>query len=268
MKFVVVNSCPSTIRCFRSAFVEVSKALPRHIGLECFQGSLADYVHSLHCPENQNTAVVSPANSLCFMGGGFDRGIAELLGERGSGYRAVEAAIQNHVLSRHHGFVPPQASSVVDLQEALGGGHASGSKITHLVLSPTMAVPERISYTTVFYCMWNTLLAMDGPFDTVVLPAIGAGYGGVPAAVAAATISGALGLFYMRMGSPLNRGAAVLLFLRKDYRALGIPADIARIESVVAHKEEAISGAKNHGPAEHEGPLEWRELSRILDSLG
>lgn len=266
MKFVVVNSNPETISAFKTSFKEVSLVCSNRVSLQCFEGTLGQYVDSIKTIKMDKVAVVSPANSLSFMGGGFDRAIAEIFTGPGQDYRTFEAKVQNYTLSKFHGFIPPQSVTVVDLKEIFADfflGLKGCSKITHLIQTPTMVVPEKISATTVFYCIWNILLAIDGKLNTIILPAIGAGYGGVPGNIVARIISGAIGLYYMDIDS-MTRGTAVLLFLKKDYKAFEDLQDIARIESNFSTELNGINSLLYEN---EEYPLEWPVLCRYLNLL-
>ncbi|GEQ69280.1 hypothetical protein JCM33374_g2951 [Metschnikowia sp. JCM 33374] len=277
MKFVLVNSNPDTIREFGKGFDPLNHDSRDHT-FECFQGNLQQYQHqyqemSTSSSANAKVAVVAPTNSLAFMGGGFDRAIADLFTGPHHEYTVFQEIVQNHTLEKFNGFIPPQTAHVVDLKEAYAAAATAFPEnfITHLIQTPTMAVPENISATCVFYCMWNTLLAANGKFDTVIFPAIGAGYGGVPVPIVARAICGAFGIFYMQMKVPVSRGAAILLFLNKDYKALGNAADIAKIESIIASGGKG--GLDKHTqndetPKCSEMPLDWWVFSRCLNSLG
>src|SRR5262250_996776 len=77
-------------------------------------------------------AMVSPANSFAIMDGGLDLAIRDQLG-----FQAQEAA-QRAVLERHHGEIPVGTAEIVET------GHP---RWPHLVVAPTMRVPERIAHT-------------------------------------------------------------------------------------------------------------------------
>ncbi|KAM9910793.1 hypothetical protein OXX69_004153 [Metschnikowia pulcherrima] len=276
MRFVFVNSGESTIRAFKKGILEISTAISGRVTVDCFHGNLQQFVMTLKRSSDQKVAILSPANSLCLMGAGFDRAIAELFTTPGGDYRDFEAVVQNYTLSKYNGFIPPQAASIVGLKQAFENSNQKfddlGTNVTHLIQTPTMAVPERITSTTVFYCMWNTLLACNDDFDTVIIPAIGAGYGGLPVPIAVRTICGALGIFYMNMQSSLSRGAAILLFLKKDIKAFANGQDIAKIEQSFRREQyNHIQRKKlwvNTENRELDEPLEWPEFYQCINSLG
>lgn len=239
MRFILVNSNPSTVRAFETCFANVS----RHVsGVTLMAaeaslgGFLARYEHL------GKTAVVSPANSFSFMGSGFDRGIAEQLA---SDYKSFEQLIQRHACQTYRGYMPPLSVNVLTLADA-GLCH---SAIDAVIQVPTMVVPEQISYETVFNCMWMLLAAAPKDFHTILLPALGAGYGGVDPIVAARTMAAAIGLYYREM-EPTKKAAAIMRFLRKDPRGLGEDAS-----SITAHYKN--DSGEN-------GPVDWDALITSL----
>jgi O-acetyl-ADP-ribose deacetylase (regulator of RNase III) len=115
-------------------------------------------------------AMVSPANSFGIMDGGLDLAIRENLGFE------VQTKVQRMILDRHHGELPVGAAEVVET------GHA---RWPHLVVAPTMRVPENIAQTTNAYVAFRaTLLAIrryneahGARIRSVLAPGLGTGVG-------------------------------------------------------------------------------------------
>jgi O-acetyl-ADP-ribose deacetylase (regulator of RNase III) len=120
-------------------------------------------------------AMVSPANSFGIMDGGLDLAIRSALGAN------IQGDVQRVILERHHGEIPVGAAEVIPT------GHP---RWPHLVVAPTMRVPENIAQTVNAYLAFRaTLLAVllhnadDGatPIRTLLVPGLGTGIGAMDA---------------------------------------------------------------------------------------
>ena len=118
-------------------------------------------------------ALVSPANSFGIMDGGLDAAIRDTLGID------VETAVQRRIVEQHHGELP------VGGAEIIATGHA---RWPLLVVAPTMRVPENIAHTTHAYLAFRAILlaisrynasASPLPINSVVVPGLGNGIGGM-----------------------------------------------------------------------------------------
>lgn len=114
-------------------------------------------------------AMVSPANSFGIMDGGLDLAIRDRLG-----FEAQEAA-QRVILERHHGELAVGSAEVVST------GH---SEWPHLVVAPTMRVPESVARTAHAYLGFRAALlavarfnAGGGAIRSMVCPGLGTGIG-------------------------------------------------------------------------------------------
>ncbi len=123
-------------------------------------------------------AVISPANSFGFMDGGIDLAYSHHFGWH------VEERVKAKINEDFDGELPVGAAIVVPTDNA---------NIPFLVSAPTMRVPGSIAGTVnVFLAFRAALLAVRrhnelgaSPISSVLVPALGAGIGMVPAAVVA-----------------------------------------------------------------------------------
>lgn len=261
MKYVIVNSNKLFVEAIQAAI----DAVP-HIksSVSVIHTDLRSFLKSY--PSGHPTAIVSPANSLAYMGGGFDKAIlSELTGDNfpNFNYKTLEKCIQANA-ARHHGYIVPSTVHVVDLAKLYKTARmdfsstlASAKNITTLLQVPTMVVPDTTTPQVVFDSMWNVMVEAesDSSLRTVILPALGGGYGGVEAAVIGRVMAGAIGLITMDV-PPLARSVAVLLFTRKDHRKLELPDDIAELESYM-NSEKIVDYTGDW-------PMPWDELMEVM----
>jgi O-acetyl-ADP-ribose deacetylase (regulator of RNase III) len=118
-------------------------------------------------------ALVSPANSFGIMDGGLDRAIRDQLG------RSVEQLVQREIVDRFHGEIPIGSAFVVS---------TSHVRWPHLVVAPTMRVPEAAGNTFNAYLAFRAILLAVGAFNaagpatsisSVVVPGLCTGIGGM-----------------------------------------------------------------------------------------
>lgn len=269
MRYIIVNSNAVLVRALERCWAQAAPSTSPSIRVEIFHGTVASFF-AAYAPEGAAT-VVSPANSVSFMGGGYDRALLQALAPA-LDYRTAEAAVQARALARHHGYVPPGAVHRVELEAAFGAAGvafettaAHRKNITTLLQAPTMVVPEHTSGQCVFDCVWNVLGAADT--GTVILPAFGAGYGGVAAETVARVMAGAVALWHAPLEG-LAQAAAVLVFLQKDHRRLENAQDVAAVERYLSRHGRArdCSAAATGGTA-CDWPTPWPELVRCVPAL-
>lgn len=261
MRFIIVTTNKTVARALETELEKVNPFIPHAASVSVVHGSLAHYLHAHKV--NGTTAIVSPANSLSYMGGGFDRAILETLtGQSDFDYKLLEAAIQRKALDYHNGYIVPGSVHKVDLESAYRAANinfhttvAWHKRVTTLVQAPTMVVPEPILGTRVFDTMWSILVESRSVADSVVLPALGAGYGMVDPGVVGQAMAGAIGIFFWEM-PPLARSVAILLFTGKDYRKLGLPLDIAELEQYLT--PDGVHAASSF-------PMPWDKLVQSMD---
>ena len=153
---LLVDRSPALVSAWSEAFDGCAEC-------EIVQGNLFDH------PAD---AMVSPANSFGIMDGGLDLAIRERLG----------FAIQNHVqamiLERYHGEMPVGAAEVLA---------TDNHEWPHLVVAPTMRVPESVAHTLNAYLSFRAALLTVARFNRqeagtigrLVVPGLGTGIGGL-----------------------------------------------------------------------------------------
>jgi O-acetyl-ADP-ribose deacetylase (regulator of RNase III) len=116
---------------------------------------------------------VTAGNAFGIMTAGIDAAVARFFGED------LVGRVQHQIMDRFLGEQPVGTAFI------LATGHASVPFLAH---APTMRVPGSIAGTDkVYAATWAALLAIhahnvsgDQPIETVALPAMGTGFGGVP----------------------------------------------------------------------------------------
>ena len=108
--------------------------------------------------------IVSPANSFGFMDGGIDACYAEFFGMQ------IESRVRDAILARNDQSLPVGASLVVET------GH---SKITSMIVAPTMVMPEPIPRENCYRAFRAALRVTNDPLvaESVYCPGIGTGVG-------------------------------------------------------------------------------------------
>lgn len=245
MRYIVVNTSPIVVLELKKCIGRLS--LPPNVHIDVVLQKLRPFLETF---SSGPTALVSPGNSLSFMGGGYDRGLAEFLE---TDYKKLERKIQAQALAKHAGYISPGSVNTIALDS---------KQYTTLIQAPTMVVPETTTGPIVFDCIWNVMLAaQNSKVENTILPAFGAGYGEIDPAVVARVMTGAIGIFHMPAPAPLARLVAVLFFLGKNYRAFGIPGDIADLEQYVSEHGKKLAGDDCEGP----WPMSWEELTLCLN---
>ena len=125
-------------------------------------------------------AMVSPANSFGIMDGGLDLAIRDALGF------SIQGDVQRVILERHHGELPVGVAEVVP---------TSHPRWPHLVVAPTMRVPESVAHTVNAYLAFRAVLLavrrhntnVDAPpIRSLLVPGLGTGIGAMDARRSAA----------------------------------------------------------------------------------
>lgn len=266
IKFCFVNTSSILVECLQKAIAEVSPHLPSSVTITVAQQLLQQFFQA---KEPDPTTIVTPANSFSFMGGGFDKAVINCLALDSSKEKILEESIQNHVLGINQGFLPPALAHTIDMRgfSYFRGSLADAKGVTSIIEVPTMEVPSPIIHDRVFYCTWALLekLASEN-VETVILPAFGAGFGGVPPGTCARLMVGAIVLWYMPAPSPLARSSAVLLYLRRKYMKFGKPSDIKKIEAYYTDSGKKLF--TETGKESQHWPLPWKRFIEGLTFMG
>lgn len=128
--------------------------------------------------ENAADAIVSPANSFGFMDGGIDLAYSRFFGG------TLQMSLQELIRTQHFGELPVGRAVIIDTKH---------SAIPFLVSAPTMRVPEDIAHSANVYLAFRAALiaviehnlSSDSPIASLLVPGLGIGVGGMPAARAA-----------------------------------------------------------------------------------
>ena len=139
---------------WRAAFADLPS-------VECRVGNILNFTAD---------AIVSPSNSFGYMDGGIDLAYRDFFGPE------IEARLQRHIQTQHHGELPVGQAVVIDTQ------HHS---IPFLVSAPTMRVPAVIEDTVNAYLAFRAaLLAVQRhnesaarPIKSLMSPGFGTGIG-------------------------------------------------------------------------------------------
>lgn len=120
-------------------------------------------------------AMVSPANSFGIMDGGLDLAIRSALGP------SIQGDVQRVVLERHHGEIHVGSAEIVTT------GHP---RWPHLVVAPTMRIPESVAHTLNAYLAFRAVLLAvmrhngdptNAPIRSLLVPGLGTGIGAMDA---------------------------------------------------------------------------------------
>ena len=157
--FVLIDRAPSLVAAWTQCFSDHSE----------FEALEADFF------SRPADAMVSPANSFGIMDGGLDLAIRDRLGFE------VQREAQRVILERHHGELHVGQAEVIETKH---------EDWPHLVIAPTMRVPESVGRTLNAYLAFRaTLLAVcrfneaagSRVIDSIVCPGLGTGIGGMDA---------------------------------------------------------------------------------------
>ncbi|ODQ48029.1 hypothetical protein PICMEDRAFT_72027 [Pichia membranifaciens NRRL Y-2026] len=184
LKVILVDSNPFLIDAWSrqlSSAQRFSKLkFPLTLTVETHRGKLA----TVPIEGDARTAIVSPANSIGGMGGGFDEALCTLFNPteeviKTGTSNAVESWIRRYL---HHGYTPLGTAHVVEFSDFPQFRHSKAwtqLRANSIVVVPTMRVPHSI-YTVkegdsedvvdtknrgvvsfVFDCMWEALCAVN-----------------------------------------------------------------------------------------------------------
>lgn len=235
----------------------------RKLKIETFKGNLSDLTSVHH---HNRSAILSPANSIGGMGGGFDKSLCDLFSVN-KDIRLVEAWIRKFL---RHGYTPLGTSHLVDFDDFPNFKDSMAwkqLKASSIIVTPTMRVPQKIydgclsdiqeiiadkkrnAVRFIFDCVWESLCSVarynekidlsefgtrkNIKIDTIIMPGLGTGYGGLPVSLAAKGMIGALSLW--GISKPVDVGLLCLIFLGENY-------EVFDNEDIIESKEKLIDG--------------------------
>ncbi|ODV95863.1 hypothetical protein PACTADRAFT_2170 [Pachysolen tannophilus NRRL Y-2460] len=187
------------------------------------------------------TAIVSPGNSLGYLGGGFDLAIAKLFSSDETKWKETEKKFRENLYKSHHGYSVSPSLVPLYNPESNAWKNFKSKTVLHV---PTMKVPGKLITDTVnkekvrkvmefiFDCTWQMLAEVDQHnrsvnldqgsdiIDTIIVPALGAGYGGIPYQYVARSMVGAIAIFTSNNLSAEQKSVLCLKFSQQDFTKL------------------------------------------------
>jgi O-acetyl-ADP-ribose deacetylase (regulator of RNase III) len=168
----LVHPDSATCNAFRRRFADLR-------GVQIIQGRFEDL--------EPHDCFVTAGNAFGLMTAGIDAAVVRFFGEE------LMTRVQHRIMNDYFGEQPIGTAFVLETHN---------SKIPYLVHAPTMRVPGNIEGTDKVYCAtWAALLTVQAfnssrpagekQIETVAFPAMGTGFGGVPADEAARQMAAA-----------------------------------------------------------------------------
>lgn len=221
---------------------KLAELIPCNHSFEVYNLSIDSFVRHTSI---DNTAFVSPTNSLGYMGGGYDKALLNCFTQD---YKLLESKIQALLLNKNNGYTPLTSVNVIDVpdhddahdpSESSSESSSASLSCPKLILIPSMVIPERIaSPHVIFDSVWNLLLHLSSNpqhITNIVLPGIGGGYGHVDPDTIARLMIGAIYIYSleseMNRLSQLKKSILILFWLGKDYRKFENTYDINELET-------------------------------------
>ncbi len=164
---------------------EVARVLADHFqeveGVEVLAGNLFDL---------DGDALVSPANSFGDMSGGIDQQIDRFYNE------AAQRAAMERIAEQFHGELPVGQATVIAM---------NSRRFPFLIVAPTMRVPSRVAGTLNAYLAMRAALVSalchnkekSAKIQSVAIPGLCTGVGGMPVAEAALQMRAAYGMIVL-----------------------------------------------------------------------
>lgn len=245
-KNLVWFDVPVEIHVHNGSFASLAEELKLQPTLKC-EGQ-----HGYHQQISRNyatTTILSPGNSIGYMGGGFDKALANLFSHGNFGWKHTEKHVQSQLLDLYKGYLTPENANLIEFStdsfycDSKAWNTLSANSILHM---PTMRVPRPLTtatsvieqYRYVFDCTWELLSTVNkanietlkweddrhAVINTMVLTGIGTGYGGIPVQIVGKAMVAAIVIFTNHALLRIQKSIYCLKFLREDYEKL-IKAD-------------------------------------------
>lgn len=206
MKIILLDTNIHVIDAWKIALSKVKCPIEIKLHHGTFDETLSGLVNP------GKTAIASPGNSLGLLGGGFDKGLANLLMAQGdSSYKSVEQYLRKNIAETQSGYIPPGQTIRINF-ETYARFHTSKAwslyQANTLLYTPTMRSPGKLVYGSdsrvlhdkialIFDCIWQTLVSFtQANCENLILPGFGTGYGGLPLEMAAEGMVKAIDFFF------------------------------------------------------------------------
>jgi len=243
LKILLTDTNAVLIKAWKRQLDSIGQDISDKVEISLHHG----YLDSIELGSDSRTAIVSPANSLGTMNGGFDRGIIDLfLNNADDDDRKIE--FENYLRARmnSNGYAPVRSSTLVSMDEFRYKEDTLAwklLKLQYLIVCPTMRVPcvlylkkiEQVRF--VFDCVWTTLNALEKcnrseeeleHINTLIIPGIGTGCGELNIQLVAKSIVGAIYLWFLETDALLDKGLLCLSFLNEELYVFGNPDVLER----------------------------------------
>ncbi|KAK6204913.1 uncharacterized protein RJT21DRAFT_117391 [Scheffersomyces amazonensis] len=262
---------------------------PYQLTMEC--STIAKLISTANHPnydESGNTAVVSPTNSLSYMGGGYDKFLLQALmlptSTNGLDYKPLESKIQEHSLNKFSGYLSVGTIHNINLSDTLDVNKFKNKlayqnwKVTNLIQIPSMMVPESLNHSSqhiqkligVFDCVWNLLILLHESHNShianVIIPGIGSGYGELSEQEIGKIMIFAILLYNLNLGHGdrllhLKKSCMILFFFRKNYRKLSNVYDLEELERdvITEYGKKIMIENSEHDNNEHNDKDDFNE---------
>jgi len=185
--------------------------------------------------EYGRTAIVSPGNSLGFLGGGLDKFIGQIFDPNGN-HTKSEKYIREKLTN---GYSPPGIVRIVTIPDEELKGSIAFEKLgaNSIIHAPTMRTPVSLindgmlfAYRLVFDLTWQILSVVDifnkdtsndksDQIETIVLPGLGTGYGKIPYDVCSKSMFAAISIFTSQYTVD-EKSVLTLKYLGHKYQSL------------------------------------------------
>ncbi|CAK9438501.1 uncharacterized protein LODBEIA_P27250 [Lodderomyces beijingensis] len=257
MKVIFIDSNPVIVKCWQLHYRKIQKLISQYqlpliqpTTFEFHATTIENYVEHQTLPRGK-TSIVTPTNSLSYMGSGFDQYLLKslLLGTSTVNYKHLENIIQNHQLTRYRGYLIPNhiykynllqlpQTSEYNYKETLAYTHLH---ITEIIQIPTMVIPEKIDHSHILEAVWSLLthLTQEDPVqpDNLIIPGLGTGYGKLSEYDSTKIMIFAMVLYNLqfpnsRLGQ-LKKSLLILFFFNKQYRMFHNFDDVQELEDHV-----------------------------------
>lgn len=231
-------NAPVEIQVHHGSFDSLAKESP------CNPLPYCENYHKKVAKTRTVTTVLSPGNSIGYMGGGFDRALAQLFSHGDFDWRHSEHHVQTQLLDLYKGYLTPSNSNLIEFhtesfyRDSKAWNELGANSILHI---PTMRVPRVLDelstielYRTVFDWTWEVLSTVNkanievfkwkedkhAPIDTMILTGLGTGYGGIPVEVVGKAMIAALVIYTDHTLERVQKSIYCLKFLGEDYGKL------------------------------------------------
>lgn len=248
MKVILIDSSQLMVQSWKQQLGSLKASF-----VSTFRGKLADL--DLSGTVCNCSVIVSPANAIGCMAGGFDKAMCELFADPQKlyGVHQLELAVKKEIELNSNGYLPLTRSILVDSTKLVGYESSIAKtqlKCKFINVCPTMRVPKRLYLANlinsddearreivrfIFDYVWNsiqTIKAQGEGIDTIIIPGLGTGYGGLPRDLVSKAMVGAIQLSFDNTFSGTNKGLLVLKFLGEDYSTFE-NGDLIKMRSVL-----------------------------------